>query len=278
MTDTYDAVSLSDLAGKVPDGALLGVPPDYSGVAMAATAALVRRGARKLRLFCLPYSTIQADLLVGAGCVDEIEAAAVTLGEQGLAPNFSAAVEAGRLTMRDSTCPALHAGLQASEKGVPFMPLRGLLGTDILAHRPDWKLVENPFDPEDAIVALPAVAPDVTLFHAARADSEGNVWIGRRRELATLAHASRRVLVTVEEIVPGTFFDREDTAANALPALYVDAVAVAPNGAWPCGCPGVYGADTEALADYAQRGGDRGAIDALLGRLAPESALEPMPS
>jgi glutaconate CoA-transferase subunit A len=278
MSDTFEPVRLRDLADAVPDGALLGVPPDYSGVATAATAALVRRGARDLRLFCLPYSTIQADLLVGAGCVREIEAAAVTLGEQGLAPNFSAAVEAGRLVMRDSTCPALHAGLQASEKGVPFLPLRGLLGTDILAHRPDWKVVANPFDPDDEIVALPAVAPDVALFHAAKADSEGNVWIGRRRELATLAHASRRVLVTVEEIMPGSFFEREDTAANALPALYVDAVAVAPNGAWPCGCPGLYGADARALGDYAQRGGDRAAIDALLDRLAPEAALEPMPS
>lgn len=275
MTDRCEPVSLQALAEAIPDGALLGVPPDYSGVAMAATAALVRRNARGLRLFCLPYSTIQADLLIGTGAVEAIEAAAVTLGEQGLAPNFSAAVEAGRVTMRDSTCPALHAGLQASEKGVPFVPLRGLIGTDILAHRPDWQVTANPFDPDDPIVALPAVAPDIALFHAAKADSERNVWIGRRRELATLAHASRRTLVTVEETVAGSFFDREETAANALPALYVDAIAVAPAGAWPCACSGVYDADTQALADYAGHGGGRAGIDALLARLAPGAALEP---
>jgi glutaconate CoA-transferase subunit A len=251
MTDRFQPIPLAELARAVPDGALLAVPPDYSGVAVAATAALLRRQVRDLRLYCLPYSTIQADVLIGAGAVAEVEAAAVTLGEAGLAPRFSAAVESGVLRMRDSTCPALHAALQATEKGVPFMPLRGLLGSDILKHRPDWRVIANPFDPDDRIVALPAVQPDVALFHAAKADAEGNVWIGRRRELATLAHAARRTLVTVEEVVEGSFFEREDSAANALPALYVEAVAVAPRGAWPCACPGLYDADMPALKAYA---------------------------
>ncbi len=252
MTPTLAPVSLADLAAAVPDGALVAIPPDYSGVAMAATAALLARRARGLRLYCLPYSTVQADVLVGAGCVASIEAAAVTLGEHGLAPRFSAAVEAGRITMRDSNCPALHTQLQATEKGVPFMPLRGLLGTDVLANRPDWKVIDDPFAPGDTIVALPAVKPDVALFHAAKADAEGNVWIGRRRELATLAHASARTLVTVEEVVPGSFFESEETAAAALPAFYVDAVAVAPDGALPCQLPGVHEADEAAIAGYAR--------------------------
>ena len=47
--------------------------------------------------------------------------------------------------MKDATCPALHAAFQAAEKGVPFMPLRGLIGTDVLKNRPDWKVIDNPF-------------------------------------------------------------------------------------------------------------------------------------
>jgi len=244
--------SLEGIAASIGDGSLLGIPADYSGVAMAATAALVRRRPRDIRLFCLPFSTLQADLLIGAGAVAEVEAAAITLGEAGLAPRFGKAVEEGRIVMRDSTCPALHAVLQAAEKGVPFMPLRGLIGSDVLAKRGDWTVIDNPFQPGDPIVALPAVSPDVALFHASKADSEGNVWIGRRRELATLTHAARRTLVTVEEIVPGSFFEREDWAANALPAFYLEAIAVAPNGAWPCACPGLYEADAEAIAAYAR--------------------------
>jgi glutaconate CoA-transferase, subunit A len=71
--------------------------------------------------------------------------------------------------VRDATCPALHAQFQAAEKGVPFMPLRGLIGSDVLAHRPDWKIFDNPFGNDDPIVLLPALKPDVVLFHAALA-------------------------------------------------------------------------------------------------------------
>ena len=245
-------VDLETLAREIPDGSLVAVPPDYSGVAMAATFALIRRGAQGLRLHCVPYSTLQADVLIGAGCVAGVEAAAVTFGELGLAPRFTAAVEAGTIVMRDSTCPAIHAGLQASEKGVPFMPLRGLLGSDILVHRPDWRVVDNPFGDDDPIVLLPAVAPDIALLHAPMADRDGNVWIGRRREMATMVHAARRTLFTVETIHHGSFYDTEEMAAGAIPALYVDAIAVAPNGAWPVGLADRYDPDTAVLRRYAE--------------------------
>ena len=108
-------------------------------------------------------------------------------GEAGFAPCFSAALAAGRISMTDATCPAIHTMLQAAEKGVPFMPLRGVLGSDILAHRPDWKVIDNPFaDGGDPIVLLPALQPDIAAFHGVMADEEGNVFVGRRRELRKL--------------------------------------------------------------------------------------------
>jgi glutaconate CoA-transferase subunit A len=247
-----DVVSLDKLAARIPPGALIAIPPDYSGVAMAVTRALVARGARELRVLCVPTSGIQIDVLIGAGCVAELEAAAVTLGEHGPAPRFIAAIKAGTLTMRDTTCPAVHAALQASEKGVPFLPLRGLIGSDLVRHRADWKLAENPFAAGDPIVFLPAIRPDIALFHATRADRDGNVWIGRRRELVTMAHASAATLVTVEEIVDGSLLADEASAAGVLPGLYVDAVAEAPRGAWPLGLQDLYAADDAALAGYAE--------------------------
>ena len=116
----------------IGDGCLLVVPREVSGVPMAATRALIRRGVKRLHLVALPTSSLQADLLIGAGCVATLETSAVSLGEFGPAPRFSAAVTAGTITMKDATCPALHAALQAAEKGVPFMPLRGLIGSDVL--------------------------------------------------------------------------------------------------------------------------------------------------
>ena len=182
--------TLDELVARIPDGASVAVPPDYSGCAMAAVRALIREGVRRLELICVPQAGFQADMLIGAGCVGEIETSAVTLGEHGQAPRFREAVSQGRITMRDSTCPAIHAGLQAAEKGVPFMPLRGILGSDIHAHRDDWRVIDNPFGDGDPIVLLPAIRPDVALFHAPLADRDGNVWIGVRRELMTMAHAS----------------------------------------------------------------------------------------
>jgi glutaconate CoA-transferase subunit A len=245
--------SLPELADDVADGARLGVPADYAGVAMAATRELIRREARDLRLYCLPQGGLAVDMLVGAGCVAEIETAAVSLGEYGPAPCFTRAVEAGRLAVKDSTCPALHAQLTATERGAPFMPLRGLIGSDIVAGRADWRVVDNPLaEAGDPVVLLPAVKLDAALFHCPAADEAGNLWIGRRRELATLAHAAERTLVTVEEIVPGSFFDSERDAAGALSSLYVDTIALAPMGARPLGLAEHYGVDADALEAYAQ--------------------------
>ena len=251
MTET---LSLDRLAGRVANGAMLALPPDYSFVPMAAVRALVRRGVRELNLLTVPQAGIAADLLIGAGCVASIETAAVSLGELGKAPRFTAAVEGGTVAIRDSTCPAIHAALQASEKGVPFMPLRGLIGSDLLRVRPDWQVIDNPLAEGggDPIVLLPALKPDVALFHAPYADAHGNVWLGARRELVTMAHAASETLITVEEVRPGDLLADETLAAGTLPALYVTALAEAPRGAWPLGLAGRYETDWESLTDYAR--------------------------
>ena len=158
------ARSLDDALAPIKDGCVLAVPRESSGVAMAATRALIRRGVKRLTLIALPTSSLQADLLIGAGCVETLETSAVSLGEFGAAPRFTAAILAGSIRMKDATCPALHAAFQASEKGVPFMPLRGLLGTDVLKNRPDWKVMDNPFGNDDPIVLLPAIKPTSRCF------------------------------------------------------------------------------------------------------------------
>jgi glutaconate CoA-transferase subunit A len=152
--------------------------------------------------------------------------------------------------MKDATCPALHAQLQATEKGVPFMPLRGLIGSDVLTHRPDWRVIDNPFGNDDPVVLLPAIKPDVALFHASMADRDGNVWIGAQRELVTLAHAAQKTVVTVERIVDDDLLDSPTLRAGTLPGFYVEAVAVAPRGAWPLPLADHYPADDVHLAEY----------------------------
>src|SRR6187551_937670 len=244
------ARSLDDALAPIADGCVLAVPRESSGAAMAATRALIRRGIKRLTLIALPTSSLQADLLIGAGCVETLETSAVSLGEFGAAPRFTAAVLNRSIQMKDATCPALHAAFQASEKGVPFMPLRGLIGTDVLKNRPDWKVIDNPFEDEDPIVLLPAIKPDVALFHAPMADREGNVWIGRQCALVTMAHAAERTIVTVEKIHDDNLLNDPALAAGALPGFYVESVAVVERGCWPLPLPEHYAWDAEHLKEY----------------------------
>src|SRR5215213_11392709 len=183
------ASRVEDAVAAIPDGAMVVVPRESSGVPMEATRALIRRGVKRLHLVALPTSTLQADMLIGACCVETLETSAVSLGEFGPAPRFTAAILGKTIRMKDATCPALYASMQAAEKGVPFMPLRGLIGSDVLAHRPDWRVIDNPFGENDVIALVPAVKADTALFHAPMADRDGNVWIGTNRELVTMAHA-----------------------------------------------------------------------------------------
>jgi glutaconate CoA-transferase subunit A len=256
--------SLDAALEAISDGAVLAVPREQSGVAMAATRALIRRGVGRLHLVALPTSTLQADLLIGAGAVATLETSAVSLGELGPAPRFTAAIKAGTIVMKDATCPAIYAALQAAEKGIPFMPLRGLIGSDLLAHRPEWRVIDNPFGTDDPVVLLPAIKPDVALFHASMADAQGNVWIGRQRDLSTLAHAAERTIVTVERLHDGNLLDDPVLAAGTLPGFYIEAVALAPRGAWPLGLPDHYPADTAHLAEYAQMAATAAGFDKYL--------------
>lgn len=230
---------VDSLAAQVPDGASITVHKgDERDVPMALAHALVRRGVRGLHVITLPTAAYPAsgmmvDLLIGAGCVDSVETSGVSLHELGAAPRFTQAVKSGRLKVLDATCPAVYAALQAGAKGQPFAPLRGLIGSDLLRHRADYRVIDNPFAPGDPIVVVPAINADVAIFHAEMADAEGNVWIGRDRDRLLAAHAADKVLVTVDRHVPGCFFDDEALAAGTIPAELIHGLAVVPGGGAP---------------------------------------------
>lgn len=265
----WDGIILSDIgpmARRVEPGMRLALPVDYGGVSMAMTRGLIEHGARDLDIVCVPTGGLQVDQLIGAGLVRSVETSAVSLGEAGGAPRFNEAVKDGTIKLRDATCPAVHAGLLAAQKGSPFMPMRGLIGTDVLRHRDDWRVIQNPFAEEsDPILLVPAIKPDIAIFHAPMADRQGNVWIGRRREVALIAYASAHTLVTVERVVEENLLASEMAAAGTLPALYVSAIAVAPKGAWPYGLWGEYQTDTAEILRYAKAARTKEGFAAYMG-------------
>lgn len=225
------------------------VSPD----AMAAMIPfLIERGIRDLHIVCAPIGGMQVDMLIGAGAVSVLETSAVSLGETGGAPCFGRAIRNGEIRMLDATCPAVFAGLSAAEKGVPFMPIRGIIGSDVLKNHPNWKVTTNPFDENEKIVVVAAIQPDITLIHAPEADRFGNVRLGRRREVMLLAHASKKTFVTVERISETSLLEDEKLAAGVLPAMYVSAVAEYRNAAWPTGLYAEYELDAREVEKYAR--------------------------
>ena len=109
--------SLDEALAPITDGCVLAVPREVSGVAMAATRALIRRGVKRLHLVALPTSSLQADLLIGAGCVESIETSAVSLGEFGPAPRFTAAVMAGTIAGEGRDLPGAPRRVPGGGKG-----------------------------------------------------------------------------------------------------------------------------------------------------------------
>ena len=246
---------------------------------MEAVRALIRRPAKHLRLLGVPVLGLCADLLIGAGCVAEVHSSAVSLGEAGLAPRFTDAAERGEIKVVDYTCPAVHTALQATEKGVPYMPLRGVLGSDLVPAHADWRVAQNPFaGAADPILLVAAIAPDVALFHARWADEAGNVWVGRRRELATIAHAARHTYVTVEEFRAGDMLEDELLAPGVISGTYVGGIARAERGAWPLGVPGVYGIDDAHLVAYAKAARTREGFDQYLRDFVWQSRKSSLPA
>jgi glutaconate CoA-transferase, subunit A len=270
--------SLDALVAEVKDGDTLAIPTmlgDFSAVAMAATRALIRRGLRGSHLVCVPSSSLQADMLIGAGCVASIQAGAVLLYEHGPAARFVEAQRAGRIQVKEATCPAIRAGLSAAEQGLPFMPVRGILGSDILRHRAgEWKVIDNPYPPHDPIVIVPAIRPHAALFHAPLADRFGNLWVGRRGSLKLMARAAKKTLATFEHLYPGNLFDDPEKIPGVISANDVAAVAHVPRGAWPLGFGTDYAEDTAHMAIYAKAAASEEAFSAYLDTHVLAAAAE----
>jgi glutaconate CoA-transferase subunit A len=146
------------------------------------------------------------------------------------------------------------------------MVVHGIFGSDVLTHRADWKIIPNPFPPYQPLVVVPAINPDISIFHAPFADVHGNVWVGKRRELKSMARSAGKVLVTVERIVSEDLACSAELAPGLLTSHYIDHLAVAAGGAWPTALPPAYPEDGAELDVYAEAAQTRDGFDNYLRR------------
>ncbi len=217
-------------------------------IPFAAGHEMIRQRKRDLTLIG-PISDILFDQLIGAGCARAARAAWVGNVITGSGYNFRRAVETAAIEVEDHSNLTLAMALKAGAMGVPFMPARTALGSDLFRTNLNLKVIACPFT-GDTLTAVAAINPDVTILHVQRSDEFGNAhaWgnLGITREACL---ASSRILVTAEEIVEP---DRISSDPNRVvtPGFRVHAVAHVPWGAHPSPVPGYYNRDHRAFIEY----------------------------
>ena len=227
-------MTLEEAAALVDDGDVVALQNMATQAApMAIVRELIRQEKRGLGLVCL-VGGMAVDWLAAAGVIDRFIGAAVSMEQFGLCQQYRKAVEEGRVRVEELSETALNARLGAGARNLPFLPTRGLIGTDLIDMNENLKLFQDPFTGE-TLVACRALVPDVALVHAHRADEHGNVqyeptilW----PDLGIFPKAARKTIVTVEEIVDSEVL-RRNPDRTVLPGFRVDAVVEVPYGAHP---------------------------------------------
>lgn len=250
-------VSLDRAVARVGDGALIALGGGLSArLPMAAVRELIREGRRGLHVIGSAHG-IDVDLLIAAGALAICEESYVGFEQDlGLAPAFRRAAETGTIEVRESCCATILNQLRAAEFGLPFLPVRGVKGSDIGHLHPEYAEITCPFTGE-TLVAVPALRPDVALIHAPLGDRRGNLHLDQPYVLdERFAGAAGEVVATVERIIG---FEEMRTTGITIPGYLVAAVAEVPYGAHPTSCYPDYAYDRQHLAEYvkaATAGGD----------------------
>lgn len=244
-------VALGDVASLIPDGATVAIGGlSLNCAPMAFCREVVRAGTRDLELVAV-VSGMAVDWLLAGGCIRKLVMGLVSFEGFGLAPHFRRAAEERAVEIEEWSEHTLICALQAATAGVPFMPTRAGLGTDMPALHPDrtWEMVDERSGRR--FLACAALQPDVAVVHVHEADPLGNarvnpklVWFDNE-----LVKAARTVIVTAERIVDTDSF-RAAPERTSYPGYAVDHVVEAPRGAWPTACWPEYGYDGDFYRAY----------------------------
>jgi len=233
-------VSLEEAASFVQDGALVGIGGStMSRTPMAMIWQLIR--ARKKHLRCArSIVSTDGDLLIGSGISDHVITSWFAQGILwGLSKVMRHHIENRTARFEEWSHMAIGMRFRAGGMGVPFLPIRSMLGSDVLAQLPDAKPIDCPFTGEKLLL-VPALNPDVALIHVQRCDAFGNAQMdGLQFMDIDLAMAADRVILTTERIVSNEQIRRAPDQTK-IPFFCVDAVIEVPYGSAPHECYGLY--------------------------------------
>jgi glutaconate CoA-transferase, subunit A len=216
-------------------------------IPFAIAHEIIRQGKTDLAL-CRSGADILFDLLIAAGCVRKVMIGYLGNPGLGLAHAFRRAAEAGSLEIEDWTNFSMVLRLHAGALGVPFLPTKTLHGGDI-PERLGVRTVACPYT-GSRLAAVPALNPDVAIVHAQRADRHGNLQLfGLAGDTVEGINASRKIVATVEEIVPSEVI-KSAPNRTVVPGFRVASVSEVRWGAYPSYVHGRYGRDDAAYCEW----------------------------
>jgi glutaconate CoA-transferase, subunit A len=222
-----------------------------NAVPFAATHELIRQGRRGLNMIA-PISDISTDMLIGAGCVTEVTGAWVGNVSGGMGHNYRRAAEHGTphpIKINDYSNFAIGMAFFAGAYGLPYVPLKSILGSDILKSNKNIKLDTDPFSGEP-VALVPALKPDVAFLVVQRADRFGNSHIWGSTGLTQEASiAANKIIVLADEIVEPEVI-ASDPSRVLIPGFGVDAVCHVPAACHPAPLIGKWQRDNQFFHDY----------------------------
>lgn len=263
---TNKLMSVSDAVSRfVHDGDYL-ASGGFGGVRISTAILheIVRQRKKKLGMSG-HTATHDFQILAAGKCFDRCDIAYVVgLEMRGLSPNARRMMESGEVRVTEWSNATLGWRYKAAVMGIPFLPARSILGTDVFKHSAAKEIV-CPFTGQK-LAAIPALFPDVGIIHVHRADVYGNAQIdGISIADYDVARASKRLIVTTERIV-STDDIRRDPSKTIAPYWLTDAVCHVPYGSYPGNMPYEYYSDEAHLAEWLDAERDQATLDAFLNK------------
>ncbi|MHA2269677.1 MAG: CoA transferase subunit A [Promethearchaeota archaeon] len=238
------------ITSYVQDGDLVG----FGGLsfwrkATSACREIIRQDKKDLSI-CTFVGGIEIDMLIAAGCVSQIRSCFVSFEIFGMASHYRSAVESGSIKISEESEATIALGLRASYLKVPFMPLKGIIDTDLPKVRKDIKQIEDPLGSGTQVMAVPKIDLDVAILHVPHADEFGNgnitgaVWMD-----ADMAKTAKKTIIISEKLVE-TEDIRYLPGKAQLPMQTTTAVVKMPFGAHPTSCYPIYTFDPNHIQTY----------------------------
>jgi glutaconate CoA-transferase, subunit A len=250
-----EIITIDELAQQVPSGVRVGI----GGVHLARLPIVLIKKLLALGRKDFTYVSwgggLPLEMFLEADALKKLVFCFSSLDILGLAPRFREALENGRIETEEWTALAMIQGLHAAFFNLPELPFQIPFGSDLMNTGNFWKKTVSPFTGEP-VGQVRRLDVDAVLFHAQRADRQGNVEIQGARGLdLSLLGAAKKKLFTVEEIVEVGRLG-ETPKSYVLPRSFVTAVACVPMGAYPTSCLPYYTTDYRCLVEYV-RGGQK---------------------